>query len=52
MCVIIVKEKGQKLISKENLKKCFRHNPDGAGIAWTDGSVDKTKDLSQLRKDL
>ena len=46
MCVIIVKEKGQKLISKENLKKCFRHNPDGAGIAWTDGSVDKQRPIS------
>ena len=38
MCVIIIKERGQKLISKENLKKCFNHNPDGAGIAWTIGT--------------
>lgn len=46
MCVIIVKEKGQKLIEKETLRKCFNHNPDGAGIAWTIGSPENPKPIS------
>lgn len=46
MCVIIVKERGQKLISKENLKKCFEHNPDGAGIAWTIGTQENPQPIS------
>lgn len=46
MCVIIVKERGQKLISKENLKKCFNHNPDGAGIAWTIGTPENPQPIS------
>lgn len=31
MCVIVYKPNGNKLPSKDTLKKCFDHNPDGAG---------------------
>lgn len=31
MCVIVYKPNGNKLPSKDTLKKCFEHNPDGAG---------------------
>ena len=31
MCVIVYKPIGNKLPSKDTLKKCFDHNPDGAG---------------------
>ena len=31
MCVIVYKPTNNKLPSKDTLKKCFEHNPDGAG---------------------
>ncbi len=31
MCVIVYKPLGKKLPSENTLKKCFEHNPDGAG---------------------
>lgn len=31
MCVIVYKPTGKKLPSQNTLKKCFEHNPDGAG---------------------
>jgi hypothetical protein len=31
MCVIIYKPKGAEMPSKQDLEKCFNHNPDGAG---------------------
>ena len=34
MCIIVAKEKGQKLPSKETLKTCFNHNSDGAGLMY------------------
>lgn len=37
MCVIVVKNKGVKMPSMDILKKCFDHNPDGAGYMYTNG---------------
>ena len=34
MCVIISKEKGKKLPSKEFLYNCFKKNPDGSGFMY------------------
>ena len=31
MCVIVYKPKGIEMPSKQELEKCFKHNPDGAG---------------------
>jgi predicted glutamine amidotransferase len=36
MCVIIVKDKKDRLPSEGELKKCFEYNPDGAGFMYTD----------------
>ena len=38
MCVIIAKNKNDRLPSKKELKKCFEHNPDGAGFMYTDNN--------------
>lgn len=34
MCIIVVKEKGKKLPSKEILENCFYNNNDGAGFMY------------------
>lgn len=34
MCIIVVKNKGVKMPSKETLKICFENNPDGAGFMF------------------
>ena len=34
MCIIVAKEKGQKLPSKDILKTCFERNNDGAGLMY------------------
>lgn len=34
MCVIIVKEKGAKIPTKETLENCFERNSDGAGFMY------------------
>ena len=40
MCIIVAKEKGQKLPSKDILKTCFNNNDDGAGFMYVqDGKV-------------
>lgn len=36
MCVIIVKDKKDRLPSNDELRKCFDYNPDGAGFMYTD----------------
>ena len=36
MCIIIYKKEGLK-VDKEILKRCFKRNSDGAGIAWKEG---------------
>lgn len=40
MCIIVAKEKGIEIPSKETLETCFNHNPDGAGLMYVkDGKV-------------
>lgn len=40
MCIAIVSPKGTALPSKDRLERCFRANPDGAGMAFAyNGSV-------------
>lgn len=40
MCIIVAKEKGVKLPSKETLETCFKRNSDGAGFMYVqDGKV-------------
>lgn|SRR5574344_24222 len=34
MCIIVCKNKGVELPSREIFKECFASNPDGAGIMW------------------
>ena len=34
MCIIVAKEKGKKLPSKETLETCFNRNNDGAGLMY------------------
>lgn len=34
MCIIVAKEKGIEIPSKEILETCFRRNPDGAGFMY------------------
>lgn len=34
MCIIVAKEKGQKLPSKNILQECFNNNSDGAGLMY------------------
>ena len=36
MCVIIAKDKNDRLPTKEELKQCFEYNNDGAGFMYTD----------------
>lgn len=36
MCVIIAKDKKDRLPTIEELKQCFNHNPDGAGFMYVD----------------
>ena len=36
MCVIIAKDKNDRLPTIKELKQCFDHNPDGAGFMYTD----------------
>lgn len=36
MCIIVAKEKGLNLPSKQVLKNCFDYNSDGAGLMFTD----------------
>lgn len=38
MCVIIVKPAGLDLPAESTLEKCWRHNRDGAGFAYSDGN--------------
>lgn len=38
MCIIIAKPKGVKLPTKKKLERCFKNNPDGAGIAYAEDS--------------
>lgn len=38
MCVIIYKTPGAPMPTEEVLGSCWYCNPDGAGIAWTDGA--------------
>lgn len=49
MCVIINKRRGIELLDKDTLRSAFIHNPDGAGIAWTDGTPEHPKKI-KLRK--
>lgn len=37
MCILIAKPAGIEKPSKELMKTCWDNNPDGAGIAWSDG---------------
>lgn len=37
MCILIAKPAGVEKPSKEIMKNCWDNNPDGAGIAWSDG---------------
>jgi predicted glutamine amidotransferase len=39
MCIAVVKPASAALPTKEELKRCFTSNPDGAGIAWVDGDT-------------
>ena len=36
MCIIVIKPKGTKGVSKDILENCFSNNPDGAGIMYND----------------
>lgn len=44
MCIIVSKEKGIKMPSKEILERCFEANPDGAGFMY------EKNGLVQIRK--
>lgn len=44
MCVIVIKKKGVKMPSKEDLKLCWNRNPDGAGFSV------RTKDIVHFEK--
>ena len=37
MCIAIVKPKGSTIPTKETLKTCWEHNPDGAGFCFNNG---------------
>ena len=37
MCILISKPKGIRMPSEEVMLNCWTSNPDGAGIAWSDG---------------
>lgn len=39
MCIIVAKPMGVKMPDNETLRECFDNNPDGAGIAWSDGKI-------------
>ena len=39
MCVIVIKPRGHKAPTKEQIKNMWTTNPDGAGIAWNDGTT-------------
>lgn len=43
MCIAIIKPAGIKMPSRDILKHCFETNPDGAGVAYSDGSVFKLR---------
>lgn len=50
MCIAIVKPASAALPTKDELKRCFESNPDGAGIAWVDGdTVRWTKGLMTFK---
>ena len=36
MCVILVKERGIELPTKDILESCWKRNPDGAGFMFND----------------
>ena len=38
MCILIAKPKGIDMPSEKTMKTCWNANPDGAGIAWSDGT--------------
>ena len=37
MCILIAKPKSVQMPSEKTMKNCWESNPDGAGIAWSDG---------------
>lgn len=37
MCIIIAKDKSDRLPTRRELENCFRRNPDGAGFMYTKG---------------
>lgn len=37
MCILIAKPKNVQMPSEEIMQNCWESNPDGAGIAWSDG---------------
>lgn len=37
MCILIAKPKGIKMPDMKTLENCWDSNPDGAGLAWSDG---------------
>lgn len=39
MCIIIAKNKGVDMPTRETLKQCFTRNKDGAGFAWLENNV-------------
>ena len=39
MCIIVAKAKGIKMPDGKTLLKCFEHNPDGAGVMWTENGA-------------
>lgn len=50
MCIIVSKEKGQKMPTKKTLKTCFDNNKDGAGFMYLkDGAVQINKGYMTFR---
>src|SRR5210317_419559 len=50
MCIIVSKEKGQRMPTKKTLKCCFDNNKDGAGFMYVrDGSVQIDKGYMTFR---
>lgn len=51
MCIVVAKEKGVNLPSKDILKQCFRHNSDGAGLMFVNkGKVNIVKGFMEFDK--
>lgn len=38
MCIIAAKNKGIAMPDEKILRNCFEHNPDGAGVMWTENN--------------